>query len=154
MPDWRRRLYDGYVSSGQAGIDPASGYRSAAPYINNIIRRHVPLDRKTRILDLGCGAGGMIYWLKKAGYLSVSGVDSSAEMVSAAHKSGVSDVRLGDLQTELKTVGDNSIDVIFMMDVLEHMARDALFEICDEIFRVLRPGGRIILHVPNAQGIF
>lgn len=154
MSDWRRRLYDRYVSSEQGGMSSSNGYRSEAPFINHIIARHVPVDRNIRILDLGCGAGGMIYWLKKAGYVNVSGVDASPEMVDAAVKAGIKEVKLGDLQTELKMSVDNSVDVIIVMDVLEHMGREVLFEICDDIFRVLRPGGRIIAHVPNAEGIF
>jgi SAM-dependent methyltransferase len=151
MPDYRRRLYDRYISSGQGGMGSSNGYRSE---VNHIIKRHIPADRKIRILDLGCGAGGMIYWLKKAGYLNVSGVDFSPEMVAAALKAGVNEVKLGDLQSELKTAANNSLDVVLIMDVLEHMEREVLFEICDEIFRVLRPGGSIVAHVPNAEGIF
>ena len=74
MPDWRRRLYDSYVSSGQGGGDSSKGYRSGAPYINQLIQRHIPADRNISILDLGCGTGGVIYWLKRAGYENVSGM--------------------------------------------------------------------------------
>ena len=154
MSDWRRRLYDRYVSSEQGGMSASSGYRSEAPFLSHIIAQHVPADRNIRILDLGCGAGGMIYWLKKAGYLNTSGVNSSPEMVEAAAKAGVENVKLGDLQFELKRVIDNSIDVVIVIDVLEHMDRKSLFEVCEDIFRVLKPCGRIVVHVPNAEGIF
>ena len=154
MSGWRRRLYDGYVSSEQGGMSSSRGYRPEAPFLNHIIARDIPADRNISILDLGCGAGGMIFWLKKAGYLNISGVNSSPEMVAAAAKAGVIEVDLGDLQVKLKTTADNSVDVVIVMDVLEHMDREVLFEICDDIFRVLRPGGRIVAHVPNAEGIF
>ena len=62
-------------------------YRPEAPFLNHIIARDIPADRNIRILDLGCGAGGMIFWLKKAGYLNISGV--APEMVAAAAKAGV-----------------------------------------------------------------
>ncbi|WP_158271795.1 class I SAM-dependent DNA methyltransferase [Methylosinus sporium] len=154
MSDWRRRLYDHYVSSEQGGASSSSGYRSEAPFINHLIARHLPADRDIRILDLGCGAGGAIFWLKKAGYRNVAGVDSSPEMVAAAAKGGVHEVKLGDLREELKNTADNSVDLVIVIDVLEHMSRDVLFEACGDIFRVLRPGGHIIAHVPNAEGIF
>ena len=154
MPDWRRRLYDSYVSSGQGGGDSSKGYRSGAPYINQLIQRHIPADRNISILDLGCGTGGVIYWLKRAGYEKVSGIDFSPEMVAAAHAAGVNEVRLDSIQAALNMTESQCLDVVLVMDVLEHMEREVLFEMCDEIFRVLKPGGRIIAHVPNAAGIF
>jgi 2-polyprenyl-3-methyl-5-hydroxy-6-metoxy-1,4-benzoquinol methylase len=154
MQDWRRRLYDRYVSSGQGGKSASSGYRSEAPFINKIIAWHIPADRGIRIIDLGCGAGGKLYWLKRAGYSNISGVDFSPEMVNAALGAGISEVRLGDLQTELSATANDSVDVVLVLDVLEHLERRVLFEVCDEIFRILKPGGRIVAHVPNAEGIF
>jgi 2-polyprenyl-3-methyl-5-hydroxy-6-metoxy-1,4-benzoquinol methylase len=151
MQDWRRRLYDRYVSSGQGG-QPAS--RGETLFIKKIIACHIPADRSIRILDLGCGAGGTLYWLKRAGYSNISGVDFSPEMVDAASGAGVSEARLGDLHTELSATANDSVDVVLVMDVLEHLERRILFEVCDEIFRILKPGGRIVTHVPNAEGIF
>lgn len=154
MSDWRRRLYDKYVSSGQGGLGSSNDYKSEGPFINYVIKNHIPADRNIRILDLGCGSGGAIFWLKKAGYLNISGVDFSDEMVNIAINAGLKEVKLGDLQSELKEISDNSLDVVIIFDVLEHLTREILFEVCDGIFRVLKPGGRVIAHVPNAEGVF
>jgi 2-polyprenyl-3-methyl-5-hydroxy-6-metoxy-1,4-benzoquinol methylase len=152
MSDWRQRFYAKYLSSGQG--HHANHYYTRAPYIINLIAHHVPVDRNTCILDLGCGAGDFIYWLKQRGYQNVVGVDVSAEMVAAAHNACLGEVKLGELLVELKAARSRSLDVVLAIDVLEHMNREELLEICDEIFRVLKPGGRIVAHVPNAAGIF
>jgi hypothetical protein len=44
--------------------------------------------------------------------------------------------------------------VVVACDVLEHFSKDEVLEILDHAHRVLRPGGRLVLHVPNAEGIF
>jgi len=152
--DWKTRLYRAYVSTGQGGGDAGAGYGATRPYLERVIARHVPADRAIRILDLGCGAGGMLYWLKRRGYRDLAGVDGSAEMVALAHANGLDEVVLGDIGATLTATSAGSVDVCFVMDVLEHLERQELFDVCDGIFRVLRPGGRIILHVPNAGGLF
>ncbi|SDX83929.1 Methyltransferase domain-containing protein [Citreimonas salinaria] len=152
--NWRQHLYENYVSSGQGGTGASARFRPQKAAYQAIIRRHVPQDRSTRILDLGCGAGGMLYFLKEAGYTRLHGVDYSAEMVELAHGAGLHDVQVGDLFQTLGQTQDGSFDVIFTMDVLEHMTRRSLFTLVAEMRRVLAPGGRVILHVPNAAGLF
>jgi len=44
--------------------------------------------------------------------------------------------------------------VVCVFDVLEHLTRADAFELAQEIWRVLAPGGRCIGHAPNAEGIF
>jgi 2-polyprenyl-3-methyl-5-hydroxy-6-metoxy-1,4-benzoquinol methylase len=152
MSDWRERLYATYLSGGQ-GHD-SSSYYTRAPRIIDLIVRHVPADRNTCILDLGCGAGAFIFWLQQRGYKNIVGIDASAEMVSVAHRAGLGRVKLGDLFLELKATRSRSLDVVLAIDILEHLSREQLLEICDEILRVLKPGGRVIAHAPNAGGIF
>src|SRR4051794_6255172 len=98
---WKERLYNSYVSSGQAkanaGPDAVSNpFRLRGPYLRKIIRRFVPYDRQIRIVDLGCGHGACLYVLKSAGYVNVAGVDISPEQISRAHQLGVTEATLGD----------------------------------------------------------
>lgn len=152
--DWRSRLYQAYVSSGQGGASAKSHFQRQKPFYTKLIAQHVPADKSSAILDLGCGAGGLIHTLKASGYTNVAGADFSAEMVAAAHEAGVPEVVQADIFAYVASVPDRSKDVVFLMDVLEHLERPALFQMCDEVFRILRPGGRLIVHVPNAGGIF
>lgn len=157
MNDWRKRLYDSYVTSGQAqlgGSDPLARYTASGPAIRRYISRFMPQDKSVRVLDLGCGAGGFLYWLKQAGYTNIQGVDMSAEMVGAAHRAGMSEVALGDLHQVLAETAEGSVDVIVIIDVLEHLDRQTLFDTTDLVYRALKKGGRLIAHVPNAEGIF
>jgi len=88
---WKKRLYEKYVTSGQAakGIrtDEGPGWENEH-YINAIIKNHIPENKNTKIVDLACGNGGFIHLLKRAGYHNVLGVDTSSEQVSLANDYG------------------------------------------------------------------
>ncbi len=153
---YRERLYQHYLVNCR-GVDLAEARQalhSSAPYLNRVIRRHVPADRSARILDLGCGFGALLYWLKHAGYTNLEGMDRSAEQVEGAHGLGLDFVREGDITEHLAARASSSCDVVFAFDVLEHFGKEEAMRFADEVFRVLRPGGRFILHLPNGEGIF
>jgi SAM-dependent methyltransferase len=159
---WKTRLYEGYVSSGQAlGAEehdaaprPERVFGVRAHHIRSIIARYLPADRSARILDLACGAGAYIYYLRAAGYTNVSGVDISPEQIDLACSLGVQGLRCRDLITELRETGSASLDAVLMIDILEHLEYDELFHVLDEVCRVLKRGGTCVGHVPNAEGLF
>jgi 2-polyprenyl-3-methyl-5-hydroxy-6-metoxy-1,4-benzoquinol methylase len=154
MQAWKQRLYASYVSSGQGGSGASSGFEARQPYIEQVIARHVPQDRAARIFDAGCGDGVVLFFLKKAGYGNIAGVDVSAEMVALAHGAGLPEVFQGELLPALEGLAVGSLDVLFIMDVLEHLEREELFAVCDAARQALKSGGRLILHVPNSTGVF
>lgn len=159
---WKDRLYDTYVSSGQAaaravrnGTDGADAIlRRQAPHLRRFISRHVPPDRDARIMDLGCGDGIFLHFLRRSGYLHTSGCDVSPEQVARAHRLGLTDVRQSTTDAFLESADNGSADVILLMDVLEHLTREELFHTLDGVFRVLRRGGLCLAHVPNAEGLY
>ncbi len=154
---WRDRLFDGYVSSGQTGevgTDAEKQFSPRQPYIQGLIRRHIPADRNSRILDAGCGSGAFLYFLRQAGYENLMGVDVSAEQVALAHGFGLTFVKQQDIRSCLASLAENSLDVLLLMDVLEHLTREELLDVLDGASRVLQHDGRCIAHVPNAAGLF
>ena len=154
---WRDRLFNGYVSSGQVGeveADAENQFSPRQPYIQEMIRRHIPTDRKVHIFDAGCGSGAWLYFLQRAGYEDLMGVDGSPEQVAQAHRFGLTFVTCQELRSSLASFEANSLDVLLFMDVLEHLTRQELLDVLDDAFRVLRPGGKCIAHMPNAAGLF
>jgi 2-polyprenyl-3-methyl-5-hydroxy-6-metoxy-1,4-benzoquinol methylase len=63
-------------------------------------------------------------------------------------------VQQADLNICLECTQSSSVGVVLLMDVIEHLTRAELFDTLDEVFRILKPGGRCIAHVPNAEGLF
>ena len=157
LAPWKKVVYNNYVSSHQArdtGEPPASQFRSRSAYINKIIAKHIPADLGANIIDLGCGHGAFLYFLAKAGYTRLSGVDVSFEQVELARRLGIDGVQHGDLLQFLIALDNASVDVVLLMDVLEHLMRAEMFELLGHVHRVLRPGGKCIAHVPNAEGLY
>src|ERR1043166_6628706 len=95
-----------------------------------------------RILDVGCGTGANLKMLAKFG--TAEGVDLSQQALDFCHERGFDGVRYGE--AENLPYQDNSFDIVTALDVLEHLDDDSTG--LDEIFRVLRPGGRALLFVP------
>jgi SAM-dependent methyltransferase len=149
--DYRRRLYADYVSGGQAGPATLEGLRSREAPLEDIIARHFPPDRDATGIDLGCGHGAVLYFAQRAGYRNLVGVDASAEQVAAAAALGVRGVSQGDLLPTLERLPDASQDLVLAIDVLEHLGKAELFPFVDAVLRVLRPGGRFLLKVPNGE---
>ncbi len=154
--DFQKRLYDRYLSSHALPEGRTSREDLAArePYLRRLLKRWIPQDRNQRILDLGCGYGPLLYLLKEAGYRSLTGVDTSAEQVAESALLGLDCVRQGDLLEKLEAALSGSYDLIIAFDVLEHFPKPAALAFVEQAARVLAARGRLILHVPNAEGIF
>jgi 2-polyprenyl-3-methyl-5-hydroxy-6-metoxy-1,4-benzoquinol methylase len=154
---WRNRMYAAYVSSGQARSSASTAekiFADRSHYINQIIHRYLPSDRDTRILDLGCGHGAFVYFLRQNGYTSVIGVDVSKEQVDLASRLGIAAITQETLLECLSTRATGSVGCILMIDILEHLTRSEAFAVIEQVHRVLKNGAKCILHVPNAEGIF
>lgn len=149
--DYRTRIYGAYVSS-PAGVADAA--RGNTPYLDRLIRLHLPANRELVIIDLGCGSGALIRRLAAHGYKNIRGVDVSLEQVAEAHKLGTSSVAQGDILAYLASIPHSSTDVVVAFDVIEHLTKNELVALVDAVRRVLRPGGRWVIHAPNANSPF
>lgn len=110
-------------------------------------------DKSASILDLGCGNGTLLLYLMSKGYQECFGVDFSEEQVALAHQRGLTKVVRGDLLTFLEN-HKRPLDCIIALDVFEHFKRDEVLSIVDLCFQRLNPGGRLIIHSPNAASPF
>jgi SAM-dependent methyltransferase len=150
--DYRDRLYDRYVSTSGVELAPrnTAGFKPREATFRRLIRRHFPPDHDATILDLGCGHGTLVYFARLAGYRNATGVDTSAEQVEEARRLGVEGVVLGGVMETLRSLPDTSQDVVIAFDVIEHLRKDELLDLADEVLRTLKEGGRWIIHAPNA----
>ncbi len=110
--------------------------------------RFLPKDKNAEIMDAGCGAGNLVYWMQKAGYKNASGIDSSVDQIEAGKALGIENLEVADLLDVLQT-GKSKYDLIFMRDVLEHIEKEHVLPMLDMCLAALKPGGRIVLQMPN-----
>lgn len=150
--DHRERVYRRYLTVSRTMPDDAP--QRPAHELRRLVRQHFPKDREARVLDLGCGRGALLAVAREAGYRNATGIDRSPEQVETARRFGIEGVREGDLLGELAALAPASVDAIVTYDVLEHLTMPELLAVVDGVERALRPGGRWLIHVPNAEGLF
>ncbi len=97
-------------------------------------------------LDVGCGEGDVAVEIQRLSGARVAGVDISQRMVDTARGRGI-EAHLVDLATDSLPFADGSFDLVYMAEVIEHLVRPD--KALEEIKRVLRPGGHLVLSTPN-----
>ena len=153
---WKQLLYDNYISTGQAGknVNIQDGLSlDDYPYYRKLIEEHLPKKKDIAIADLACGHGALIFCLNELGYTNVKGVDISPEQVDLAHKLGIIEVECQDMNSFLSG-NANAFDVVFLMDILEHLERAELFDLLARVRNALKKQGSVVIHLPNAEGHF
>ena len=104
-----------------------------------------------KIADVGCGPGFLLVCISKLfPTAELTGVDQSDELMKVARSrcQGLHTLK-GDASTALP-LQDQSVDVIFALHVVEHLAEPKNF--LDEAHRALRPGGMLVVATPNLEG--
>jgi len=105
----------------------------------------VPSDAVFDILDVGCGSGENSLALAAKGH-RLHGIDLSPVAIERYRNHGF-EGRVGDLGSGID-YPDASFDLVFCSEVIEHMT--APERLATEIYRVLRPNGRLVLSTPNS----
>lgn len=156
IPDWKlpvgvdRGLWD-YMRSGEmvAGYDEQMEASPLAQADVAFCERAFPTPG--RLLDLGCGTGRLCRHFAARGFTCI-GVDLSTEMVEAARRFAVANAeyRMENI-TELSGLADGSFDYAACLFSTLGMVRGAAYreKVVANAFRVLKPGGRLVLHIHN-----
>lgn len=104
------------------------------------------LPPRARLLDAGCGTGGMLEFLQgQISDLNGTGVDAEEEAVRHCHQRGLSTVQIGSV--EALPYADAAFDAVLSLDVLYHAGVSENLALA-EMGRVLRPDGLLLLNLP------
>lgn len=109
-----------------------------------------------RVLDVGCGRGELVFQSMLAGG-SARGIDYSAAAIELCQEGRATYTAEEQSRLEFECVDANvplgapgTYDVVFFVDVAEHLYPEELHRVLLSIREVLKPGGRLILHTaPN-----
>lgn len=104
---------------------------------------HLYSQRNLKILDAGCGTGGM---LKSLNGFDTIGLELSPEAIKFCNKRGLKNIVQGSV-TNLP-FPDDYFDVVISLDVLYHMDVEDDEQALQEAQRVLKDNGRLLLHLP------
>lgn len=112
----------------------------------NTTARYLSPDQSKKIIEGGCGNGGVVLALQRAGY-SVLGVDYAVSTVERLNKDHPElDIVTGDVR-DLSDIQSEAYDGYWSLGVIEHFW-DGYTPILSEIHRVLKPGGYLFLTFP------
>jgi SAM-dependent methyltransferase len=136
-----QRFYEKPDGLASSGLDRA---QRQARMLAEVLRGNAA---PARIVDVGCGDGratGLAARLNPGH--QVIGVDWSADALRRAGRYGLILVQAG-VEPPGLPVAAESVDVVIMSELIEHLVdTDAAL---DEVHRVLRPGGSLLLSTPN-----
>jgi SAM-dependent methyltransferase len=113
------------------------------------------LDRFARsvhglVCDLGCGPGHVTRYLHSQG-VNATGIDLSPHMIDIARRRHpVGRYAIGDMRR--LDAAEGSVGAILSLYALIHLRRDAVVPALEELYRVLMPGGRLLLACHRGQG--
>ena len=114
---------------------------------------HLKID--DTIVEFGCGTGYMItLQLVKKGYF-IHGIDSDKESISYGRKLLAREGLAQDTLTGRDLAETEGMpDIIIASEVFEHIADDHLNTVLAAIRTKLKPGGKLLVTVPNGYGWF
>lgn len=147
------RLYYNYLSRAQGQLDgPALRLRfeKMAKWYACRLGPFLPPGRDAVWLDVPCGCGNFLYFLRSMGYHNVSGYDMDPEQVRLARL-----LDLPALERDAFVVLEDpsrSFDGIVSADFIEHLSRDQALRFIAGCRARLRPGGVLFLRTPCADG--
>lgn len=131
-------------------------YEKTADWYCSILQPILPLISKDAVvLDVGCGTGLLVNTLLRANFLNVHGIDLSPQQIAVAQKRNLP-CSLVDTEYiyNLAEQSPDSIDVLFLMDVLEHVPVVEQMRFIKCLYTLLKPGAQLVLTVPNANSTF
>lgn len=115
-----------------------------------LIREKFNLDGK-KILDFGCGMGGMSLWYASNWNCQVHGVDIDRHHITIANelkaRHGISNVYF-EVRNILERPLKEKVDFVFLNDVAEHIQLPILKQIFLELGRSLVKGGQVFVSYP------
>jgi methionine biosynthesis protein MetW len=114
-----------------------NNYRYDFPIIANWV------DSNSKVLDLGCGDGELLNYLKKERNITGYGIEKDPNNWLKSLKKGINVLQV-DIEAGLPEFEDNSFDVVILSKTIQSMHNTE--EILDEMLRV---GKHVIVTFPN-----
>lgn len=114
----------------------------------------LPEDRGAEMLEIGPGYGQLLEALRQRGFARTTAVDVSREVVEFCN--GVlpgSTSHVGNTVEFLRS-NPGRYERVFALHVIEHIPRTEVADFVRAIRMALRPGGRMVVELPNAANFF
>ena len=138
---------------GRSNILSPEEYEKTSHLYHFYYGNFLPKDINAPILDIGCGAGHFLFYLKKIGYKNFTGIDLSPDNIEHCKVNIAPNVQLADAFAYL-VKKKSMYCVISANDVIEHIPKERVIKLLRLMYRALRPGGILLLRIPNMSNPF
>lgn len=120
-------------------------------YFGNVRREILPLlpARSARVLELGCGRGDTLAFLKREGRCGWAGGVELFPDAAAVARARVDWLLEGDVERLELDLPAESLDVVLCLDVLEHLVDP--WRMIRRLSALVRPGGAVVASIPNVR---
>ena len=103
------------------------------------------------VLEIGCGSGATLAWLKDSGYCKhTTGIELVAQQADIAEKV-VDRLIQGSIDDMDLASWPERYDLILCLDVLEHLSDP--WGLIEKLDYLLKPGGRLVASIPNIRHV-
>lgn len=116
-------------------------------------RRGVDSEAGHRMLDFGCGCGRVLTWLRYLypnSELHATDIDREAIEWCRKHLGGQADFSTNQNNPPL-AYGDGRFDLVYSVSIFTHLPEAMQFAWLEELSRVTRPGGTLLLTIRGAR---
>ena len=139
--------FDNYLTTAFSGT---RNIGMAYKFFDDDYRAHLPGDTHAAILDLGCGTGELVSYLRFRGYDNVIGIDASLEMAVFCQKNGIAGIECVDDAKAYLARYAGYFDLVVMNDVIEHMPKHETVAMLQAVGASLKKGGILLVRTGNA----
>ncbi len=155
-PDYKARIREFHhkgVPWSEVEEIPPRKYQMSRKVLKKMLGHVLPADRRSRILDVGCGPGFFMDFLQKEGYDNAIGIEINTKQVELAAKAGVKNVQQADLFDYLPQ-HRQEFDMVVASHIIEHLTKPEVLCFLDLIHGGLKTGGKVLIRVPNVASIY
>ena len=149
----QNEIFENYMSVVYSSLEREKAidqeYANLYFWNKKYIGAFLPKDKKSQILDVGCGLGQNLNFFSKLGYENASGIDVSLECVAFCEKKGFKVEKIS-AEEYLQDKADY-FDLITIYHVVEHVKKERIIDFLKNLRRALKVGGKLIINIPNGN---
>lgn len=143
-------IYHSYLTNHLSNQINANSRVNKKNWIVCNYKKFIPNNKDANILDIGPGYGELVELFGvDEGYVNICAIDISNEVVGHCNNIIPNSTMLVENTENFLFSKPNKFDVIFMLQVLEHIPKDAVANLLLAIRESLSPNGVAIIEVPN-----
>jgi 2-polyprenyl-3-methyl-5-hydroxy-6-metoxy-1,4-benzoquinol methylase len=124
--------------------------KSQSKGYDNLVLPHIATIKNAKIVEVACGPGIFLRYLKNKGFVNSFGVEFADGYASLCREQGLKVIQ-ADALLWLKEQPAGSIDAIIAVDFMEHLDKQSFIDFLDSVSAALSLDGRLILRGPCAD---